>query len=527
MQIKWVIGSIVAAAAISGIANGRKQSPGDQDFPDILIEPLREGAVIEQYVARLVGMSRNADPAGDGLDRDDIALERDQQRAQARANVIGKVLRGDLDGDFQVTRVELERSIRTSEPYRSKQVEVELANFDRNGDGIITLTEAAAAIEPRLNNQLEELLALDPNGDGRLTAEELRLKAQSTFKKIDKDDDGKISSEEYALIADRVPEIRMIRSAPACSLPPLPKGAKLVVFGGYEGDAIASAVVGGPDQETNLIDVAIEPGTAPLYLILTSYESMIWRFSGATNRVARVVVSSAATARPILTVDKPSPVQHVEPGTRREAPIMPWPQQFRNKISASGVAGLPARKVTITNSGCPQYFYNPEVAARALASVRVSLGREPDAVFGSYSSQRVSLPSGDWVKADRKLTSPPAGFDAGMWQEAMRFWPGGLAKLDYRKVIAATSVEPYKVLPSQMGLSQLVGSGAAKQVSRNTFRITQPIPHMPPSMGGAHSATLIFAKGIPLPPGDPVHSCIVSEDGGKPTGARCRVDDGE
>jgi len=189
--------------------------------------------------------------------------------------------------------------------------------------------------------------------------------------------------------------------------------------------------------------------------------------------------------------------------------------------------GLPASKVTITNSGCPQHFYKPEVAALALASVRESLGREPDAVFGSYSSQRVSLPSGELVEADRKTATLPAGFDPGVWQEAVRFWPGGLAQVDYRKIIAATTVEPYKVLPSQMGLSQLVGSGAVKQVSHNTFRVTQPIAHMPPSMGGAHSVTLIFAKDVALPPGDPVHSCIVSEDGGKPTGARCRIDAGE
>jgi Ca2+-binding EF-hand superfamily protein len=527
MQAKWVISSTVALAAVSGIGIATKQPPRGQDLPNVLIEPLREGAAIEQYVARLVGMLRNVDPAGDGLDRNDIALERDQQRAGARANVISQVLRSDLDGDFKVTRRELEQSFRTSEPYRSKQVEAQLANFDSNGDGIIMLSEATASIEPRVNTQLDGLLALDPNGDGRLTAEELTLKAQSTFKKVDKDDDGRISSEEYAVIAYRIPEIRMIRSAPACALPPVPKGAKLIVFGGYEGDTISSAVVGGPDQETNLIDVTIEQGTSPLYLVLTSYESMIWRFSGATNRVVRVVVSSAATARPVLTVDKPLPAQHAEPSSRREAPIMPWRQQFQNKISASGVIGLPARKVTITNSGCPQHFYKPEVAALALASVRESFGREPDAVFGSYSSQRVSLPSGGLTEADRKMTSPPAGFDAGMWQEAVRFWPGGLAQIDYRKVIVATSVEPYKVLPSQMGLAQLVGSGAAKQISRNTFRITQPIAHMPPSMGGAHSATLIFAKGVTLPPGDPVHSCIVLEDGGKPTGARCRIDGGK
>lgn len=98
-----------------------------------------------------------------------------------------------------------------------------------------------------------------------------------------------------------------------------------------------------------------------------------------------------------------------------------------------------------------------------------------------------------------------------MWHEAMRFWPGGLQLADPTKIVAKVRVAPYEVLPSQMGLAQLVGSGAATAEGGNTFRIIRPIAHMPPSMGGAHSAKLVFARGVPLPPGDPVHSCIVQE----------------
>ena len=41
-------------------------------------------------------------------------------------------------------------------------------------------------------------------------------------------------------------------------------------------------------------------------------------------------------------------------------------------------------------------------------------------------------------------------------------------------------------------------------------------------MGRAHSTTLIFPRGIPLPPGNPGHSGIVPEDGGERSGAAQR-----
>lgn len=81
-----------------------------------------------------------------------------------------------------------------------------------------------------------------------------------------------------------------------------------------------------------------------------------------------------------------------------------------------------------------------------------------------------------------------------------------------RQVVADTRVDPYKVLPCQMGLSQLIGAGAIELTASRAFHIVKPIAHMPPSMGGAHSVKLIVAKGVPVPPGSPVHSCVVLEE---------------
>jgi Ca2+-binding EF-hand superfamily protein len=508
---------VIAGVGLAGLSS----SSATAAMPDVLVERLNQGAVIGQYVAQVVGTLRSADRAGDGLDRDDVTLAREQQWAQMRASAVSEVLRQDLNGDFKVTRDEMLRAARGEEPYRTRQIETQLDRYDSNGDGIITLPEAAAAAGATTGSYgqdraLDALLALDPNKDGKITAEELRHIAERAFESVDRDGDGKISQAEYMPIGERVREARQVRSMPTCALPPVPAGAKLIVYGGYEGAAISSVAIGGLDQETNLIDVTIEPGTTPLYLILTSYESMLWRLTGATDRVTRVVVSSSHTGRATM----PAGADGMK--DRRTA-IDTMSLSMAGAPSASGVSGVPADKVTIASSNCPRPFYNSGGDKLAMVPVQHALGRDPDAIFTSYSVRRVSLPSGIMTKTDSK-PPPPPGFDAAMWQEAVRYWPGGLVTVDSRHVVARTRVERYQVLPSQMGLAQWIGAGAIEALANDKFRIVRPIPHMPPSMGGAHSVTLVLAKGIPLPPGDPVHSCVLSEETGEALrpGARCR-----
>lgn len=497
--------------AVAGSASVIQPS-GEREIPDVLIEDLRAGAVVEQYLARLLSEVRSADRTGDGLDREDVALLRAQQAARARASAVHEVLGFDLNGDLVVRREELVRAAPGDPRHRERQVQSILDRFDGNGDGAVTLAEAAAtAVERGDHGMHEALLALDPNGDGSLSVVELRTIAERAFGRVDSDGDGRISPAEYQKIAERVAVVRMLRSAPRCDLPAIPDRARLVVYGGYEGDAISSAAVGGMDQETGFIDVAIEPGATPLYLILTSYESTVWKLSGSTDRVVRVVVSSQqrATAGAAAAGSPPS-VQRAAPAQWRPTTGM----------SASGVIGIAADKVTIANSGCPRAFHDVKAsdAAMTLATVRRALGPEADAVFASYSAQRVSLPSGTITRSPRDLAPLPRGFDAAAWRDAIRFWPGGLVPVDPRQVVATARVEPYKVLPSQMGLSQLIGAGAIERAA-GAFRIVRPIARMPPGMGGAHSVRLIVAKGVPVPPGDPVHSCVIVEETGTPTGS--------
>lgn len=495
LKIRTAISLVALTVAGAGIASVL-ESPhdtGPAKATDVLLEQIRPGIFLEQYVAQLVGELRQADRKGDGLDATDIRLARDINGAQMRANVVSEVLRQDLDGNMEVTREEIEQATRRSDVRFSLEIERQLGRFDSNGDGKITIAEALAARrERRPSDRLEALLALDPSGDGRITARELRSLAEKTFTGVDSDNDDKISEDEYRRIASRVQAAQTARTAPVCGLPEVPRGAKVVVFGTYEADAISSAVIGSQDEETNLFDVLIEPGSEPLYLVLTSYESMVWRVKGATGRVAKVYVSSL--------------------------------QDAGNGLSASGVMGLPATKVTIGEPNCPRYFSKlGSESAGAAATVSRTVGREPDGIFATYSAQRISLPSGQTFKARAGSTPLPRGFDAQMWNDALRYWEAGLVQIDHRQIVTKARAEPYKVYPSQIGLAQLLGSGAIERQANGSFRVVRPIPHMPPSMGGAHSVKMTVAKGVPLPPGDPVHTCVTMEDAGEALGPTCRM----
>lgn len=488
----WLFALTIAGAGVASSV----QAPQNNAMPtdaDVLVEVIRSEINFEQYVAKLVEELQSGDRQGDGLDQADVKLVWDSAAAQIRAEVAKKLLQQDLDGDMVVTREETGRASSPPNEYRDSEIRRLFSRFDSNGDGKIALAEAlTAGLSARPSNRLASLLALDPNGDGKLTMLELHSLAEKTFAGIDRDADGRISKEEHRAIEQKIIMAQAARWAPTCAMPDVPDGAQVIVFGTSGADAISSAVIGGQDQETATMDVTIEQGSEPLYVILTSYGSMIWRVNGATGRVARVVVSSLMDAG--------------------------------DGISAAGVTGLPRNKVTITERGCPRYFSElGREAARAFGTVKRTLGREPNGIFATESAQRVMLPSGVIFEAQDGSAPLPAGFDPQTWRLASHFWKAGLVRIDHRRVVSRAPVEPYKVYPNQIGLSQLVGSGAIERQSDRSFRVLRPIPHMPPGMAGATSVRMTFAKGVPLPPGDPEHSCVIVEDTGEALGPLCRI----
>lgn len=136
------------------------------------------------------------------------------EAAALRANAIGALLRYDLDNDQHVTIAEIYAATGTSAPStrvrknaplaKPTQAERLMRRYDANHDGDITLTEAAQAAaaedRPDISDQIVALLDSNLAKDGKLTRAEVKAFAQRTFKAIDADKNGRISSEEYAVL---------------------------------------------------------------------------------------------------------------------------------------------------------------------------------------------------------------------------------------------------------------------------------------------------------------------------------------
>jgi hypothetical protein len=495
MRLRILSRAVICVALVSAPATAEVVDVSSIQLPrpeDAMLSRVRAGATLESVLERVLGELDRADRNRDGLDSADIGVFRDVAMAERRASAIGEVLAHDLDGDLIVTREEIERTQNSASSRIARRSLMD--RYDSNRDSRIELHEVAEhtfddnAIP---GDALVNFLALDPDQDGRLTRAELWAITERVFATIDLDDSFVVSQEEYAVHEAR---LRLAASVPQrCSLPPVPDGAQIIVVGAYDGEALSSVAVGGPDQETYVIDLVIDPGSQPIYLIALSYKSMIWRLTGASDRVARFVASSYESSE--------------------------------GNVSAVGLVGLSRDRVSVLRGSCINHFRRAADAPAVALSVRQALGRGPDSMISADNAVAVSIPAGNSTLANRRAPPPPpVGFDAQAWSDATRFWPGGIIEIEPARVVARSSVRSYEVLPSQAGIAQLLGSGALQRTGkRDTFRLVRAIAHLPPGMGGAHSANFVVASGISLPPGDPVHACVRFEDGAPDVGTTCRA----
>jgi hypothetical protein len=267
---------------------------------------------------------------------------------------------------------------------------------------------------------------------------------------------------------------------PQQTLPPVGPDDRIILFGSYEGDAISTVTVAGQDEDTETARVVIAPGTAPLYVVLPSYEQIIWRFEGDVSRVSHVVLAG---------------------------------------YGPSGVTGIAADRVadvSQTDGSSFGDFYETasDEARQTRTAVETALGRPVDVFAGSYSVGTLTLPAATVEESTPAATVPP-GFDPAVYQLGLWFNPGGVVSIDPMAVVSTAPAEPYEVLPQGFGLAQLVASGAL-EARDGYFYIARAIPRFPAGLYGAHSVSFVLGRGVPMPPGSPGHSCVISEETGLP-----------
>jgi hypothetical protein len=264
---------------------------------------------------------------------------------------------------------------------------------------------------------------------------------------------------------------------------------------------LSSVTLGSQDAVVHAGRVVVERGREPLYLVMPTYSATIWQFSGAVERIERVVMTSAIAAP--------------RTGNALQAPL----------VGATGIA--PERISFLGRPDCVEYFSEipSSSSLRTIAAVRNAIGKEPDVVAFKYSVNSFTVPSGKIDMPGDELQQPlftkkPVGSDRA--RESMYwFFRGGVIDIDPKTVVASAPAAAYEVLPSQAGLAQLLETGALTQNSSREYIVRQKI-RFPPGLYGAHSVTFLIMKGAPYPDGDPGHSCVVMEEAGEHKGALCR-----
>ena len=283
---------------------------------------------------------------------------------------------------------------------------------------------------------------------------------------------------------------------PECKVPRPDHRDQLVVVGGYDGAAVSTISVAGQDEDTRVSEILIGAGTKPIYLVVTAYDPIIFRFGGDVSRLRQLVVVY---------------------------------------YEAAGVVGVPDDKVHFAeHEHCPIPFVVEGRSPEWDVPVQLTFGRRADLQGGQEHLRKTvitdtSLTINQWPRVPRRSDLSPL-------ENALRMYiPEGIVTLEPEQIIATSRAERYEVLPSSAGAVQLERSGALVPAKPEFLRqlkerlvaagkvpahldpfeaayvVTRPI-RVPADLCGGHSLTFIVPSADYLS-GDVCHSNVYTFDG--------------
>ena len=198
-----------------------------------LMQSLRPGITLDQYVMNLHHHLIQLDADRNGsLDLADAEFHKRVGAAIFRAEFASHLMMADLDGDMAVTEAELRQRIEyenhsfvvgpDTPGAQEQRLKLELKHFadaDTNHDGRVTWEEAAelankSAAVPRPGQSqnfvsaVARLLALAPPGKSAVTFAEIEQAATELFRKVDTDNNNKISDDELKAMRDSLNQPR-------------------------------------------------------------------------------------------------------------------------------------------------------------------------------------------------------------------------------------------------------------------------------------------------------------------------------
>ncbi len=475
------------------------------------------------FLNSVSGLLRQVDRDRNGIDQKDIDLLILIGAAQMRAQTISRILTYDLDGDIVITRQEVEQVIKFQSPE-------------------LNVNEGNQAI---LDRRVKEIMFGDANGDQKLEGAELAAKKIKTKEtdlpqhfaivlagailKADPNVDGKVTTSESLEILGKVAqgyEDALVKSrslkrssgdnisAESCPVIKVPEKNKLIMLGARSGASLSTVSVAGQDRATNLATLNIEPGEESITLVITSYEAMIWKFTGKTDRISMVYLWSTKI-------------------------------QPKDGKTAAGVLGLTKDKVFFLQATNCLKPFNRSTSIEAIESAAVLArisAHAVDARFGTNVADVIDLPSGIGsdknpdrdqaggkaivqdnkkivISADGELKLEDAKIEEShgldfLKSQLLRSSVAGVSSVNVKDVVSDLPPEVYEVLPREAGLLQLIGEEKIRPLGGNGYQVLKTI-RFPADLGDALRVKFLVPKGVPMPTGEPGTSCVFSEEEAK------------
>ena len=418
-----------------------------------------------------------------GVTAEDKAILDQARRAKQRAQLLGRFLQDDLDGDLQITSDEYrQRALQEAQrPLRANGIEVppspEQIEFltaraverslepDTNGDKVLSTDEILAHIEAQMAERksgqdiLQDAMIFDLDNDGRLTEDEYVSGMIAFAREIDTNGDGALTGQEIRQAYDQgqrqssakaqedrvrsyikkaigeqggetAADFSMARSA--CQMTPASEGTEVFVVGGYEGSAMTTLWLG-KAKTAELADIKIPAGDTRIMLVAPFFNDTILRLSDPGGRVQQVVST-------------------------------------RGQIGVIG--GADDVTITAVDTACHLELNNPVTGENPDPAIFYAdrIGTPVTRVVNGYTIGKVDLGAGRNV-VDRALTgsvpAPSVATSNAAWAKFLSFNPGGLVPLSKDDVKASVRVGAHDIWPQHAGIAALVAEGALVPLPRD------------------------------------------------------------
>jgi hypothetical protein len=528
---------LIGAALLTSISMLPVSNPANADAAADIRRAFLESHEQQPNVSVLEALNnvfRQFDPSGQGLTAESLAFAESVGQAAEHANFASHWLRFDLNADLKVERAEVEAQLTNTrfarlndnlpEAQKKRQLDRmtksvdQMFKGDSDGNGVIEGQELYNSPQPDRQNRswntmgigfAKSILAADPNGDGVVTESEATGLVAGALQGVEKD---------IAALATEKQQRQQLGMGDKCPKLDVAKDTRFVVFGAHGGSSLSTVSVAGQDESTHAANVFIEDGAEPITLMLTNLQPLIWKFSGATQRISKVILAGQSRRN--------------EDGTHGKLQV--------------GAVGIDKSKVVFLDTGgCFKSFYKTDSAETIKAKVIIEnlADRPVDVMLGQYEPTVAALPSGEGLRPQNdgqdddvaaalvaragaehftvgetgKLVPLRRGASSSPTEsDLLQYNPFGLMVFKPEEIVTEAKAEAYSVLPEHAGLLQLQGEGKIEFVpgNRGMWKVKAQIRY-PAGLGGALSTSFFISKGVPVPEGNPGHSCVFSEQKAK------------